>query len=157
MQAMEMKYLRKVKGITRMHRVRNDLIWEDIGIEPLQDFIEKRQLSWWGHLNRMNHERPARKVWEAKVTGKRRRGRPVTTWDKQMGKIIGERGQTWERARKMTANKKEWSKFVYEGRIGYNQHYYDFLQPPKMSIILEASIHHRYGLSSTIKTIIDYW
>ncbi|XP_044757830.1 uncharacterized protein LOC123315984 [Coccinella septempunctata] len=117
MQAMEMKYLRKVRGITRMHRVRNDLIREDIGIEPLQDFIEKRQLSWWGHLNRMNHERPARKVWEAKVTGKRRRGRPVTTWDKQMGKIIGERGQTWERARKMTANKKEWSKFVYEGRI----------------------------------------
>ncbi|XP_044766741.1 uncharacterized protein LOC123322785 [Coccinella septempunctata] len=45
MQAMEMKYLRKVKEITRMHRVRNDLIREDIGIEPLQDFKEKRQLT----------------------------------------------------------------------------------------------------------------
>lgn len=41
----EMKYLGRVRGVTRNDRVRNQLLREDIGVRPLFDDIKQRQLS----------------------------------------------------------------------------------------------------------------
>lgn len=49
-QAAEMKYLRRVKGITKRDRIRNIEIRNDLEIQPTLEFIEERQLGWWGHL-----------------------------------------------------------------------------------------------------------
>ncbi|KAJ8944476.1 hypothetical protein NQ318_008746 [Aromia moschata] len=62
--AMEMKYLRKVK-----------------------EYIEKRQLKWWGHLMRLPNNTSTRKIWEARSYGKRKRGRPEDTWDDTIKKL----------------------------------------------------------------------
>ncbi|XP_044755933.1 uncharacterized protein LOC123314691 [Coccinella septempunctata] len=110
---MEMKYLRRVRGVTKMHKIRNEKIGEDVEIEPLMEFIEKRQLSWWEHQHRMNNERPVKKIWESKVQGKKRRGRPERTWDKTLNEIITRRGKTWREAKNMAMNKKTWSRFVH--------------------------------------------
>lgn len=115
--AVEMKYLRRVKGVTRLNKIRNESICQDLEIEPLQDFVERRQLSWWGHLNRMNNERPAKQIWEAKIQKRKKRGRPEQTWNNTITEIINERGRTWREARDMAVDKRAWTKFVHGGEI----------------------------------------
>ena len=112
-EAVEMKFLRGARGVTLRDHVRSTQIREDLGVEPITEFIERRQLSWWGHLQRMKVDRTVRQVWEAKVVGKRSKGRPQQTWDKAIGKILKERGKTWATAKTLAINKKLWSEFVH--------------------------------------------
>nr|CAI5851247.1 unnamed protein product [Callosobruchus analis] len=60
-----MKYLRRVKGVTRMDRIRNEAIREELGVEPVLKLIEQSQLRWFGHVNRLHEERQGKKVWQA--------------------------------------------------------------------------------------------
>ena len=107
-QAAEMKYPRRVQGVTRSDRIRNVKIREELQIESAAEFIERRQLSWWGHMNRMKECRQVKQVLEA-----RKRGRPRKTWNKSVEKILISKGITWNEAKKLTQNKKEWNKFVH--------------------------------------------
>ena len=45
-QAAEMKYLRRVQGVTRLDRIRNVKRREELQIESIAEFIERIQLSW---------------------------------------------------------------------------------------------------------------
>ena len=64
-----MKHLRRVQGLTRLDGIRNAKIREELHIESIAEFIERRQLSWWGHINinRMKECRQVRQVWEARI------------------------------------------------------------------------------------------
>ena len=112
-QAMEMKYLRKVKEVTRKDRIRNVVIREELKVNSVLDVIEQRELAWFGHLIKMKNDRPVKVVWEARTSTKRGRGRPRETWDKTIEKILGKRGKTMMEARELARNKREWRKFVY--------------------------------------------
>lgn len=70
-QETEMKYLRKVRGVTKKDRRK------DLNIQPTLEFIEERQLQWWGHLQRMKEERPVKRVCKAKIEKKRRGGQKI--------------------------------------------------------------------------------
>ena len=113
-QAMEMLYFRAVCGVTRRDRIRNDEIRKRLRIIPTWSFIEQRQLSWWGHLNRMSNKRQTRGIWEARIAGNKKRGRPGLTFNSVIQGILRERGTCWNEARIMARNRKEWAKFVYE-------------------------------------------
>lgn len=113
-QAIEMRYLRRTKGITRKDRIRNQQVREELGVtKSVLEFIEQRQLSWWGHLQRLDSKRPVKQIWEAKPDQKRGRGRPKETWDSAVGKILKKKGKTWQEAKVLAREKKEWRKFVY--------------------------------------------
>ena len=58
----EMKYLRKVVKKTRRDKVRNNTIREEVKQIPIQEFIKKKELRWFGYLNRMDEDRIPRKV-----------------------------------------------------------------------------------------------
>lgn len=111
-QAIEMKYLRTVKGVTRRDRIRNVDIREELKIKPVLKYIEERQLSWWGHLHRMESDRLVKNIWEARVVARRDRGRPKETWDNTIAKILQEKGTTIEAARRLALDRREWRKFV---------------------------------------------
>lgn len=111
-QATEMKYLRRVMGITRMDRVRNQDIQDELKVDSVLKEIEKNQLKWFGHLCRMGDEAQVKCIWEAKVTPRRQRGRPRQTWDSTVQKILQEKDKTWKEARRMTIDRKQWAKFV---------------------------------------------
>lgn len=113
-QAAEMRYLRKVKGITRRDRIRNEIVREELEIQAISTKIEEQQLGWFGHLVRMDNERPVKQVWEARVLQRRRRGRPRETWDTMVSKILERRGTTFTEARNLARNRKEWRKFIKE-------------------------------------------
>ena len=48
--AAEMKYLRKIAGKTKMDRERNESIRRTVQQEEITEKIEKKQLSWYGHI-----------------------------------------------------------------------------------------------------------
>ena len=114
LQALEMKYLRRVLGVTRMDRLRNDYIRKELEVESILELINKRKLQWFGHLARMNSERQVRKVWEAGITEKRERGRPPENWYSATSKLLKKKGLTWQEGKKLATNKKEWRKIVHE-------------------------------------------
>lgn len=111
-QSIEMKYLRTVKGITRLDRVRNVDVRNELQVKPILEHVEQRQLSWWGHLLRTEESRLARKVWEARTTIKRGRGRPKITWDNVIAKNIQKRGRTIHEARGLAQRRRDWKTFV---------------------------------------------
>ncbi|KAJ3655554.1 hypothetical protein Zmor_014678 [Zophobas morio] len=113
LEANEMKYLRRVIGVTLRDHIRSSQIREQLQSKKLMDAIENKQLSWWGHVQRMNADRAAKQVWQAKVQGRRSRGRPQETWNNTIQKSLRKRGKTWIEAKEMARNKKEWGKFVH--------------------------------------------
>lgn len=116
-QSMEMKYLRKVLGVTRLDRLRNSVIREELQISPALETVERNQLRWFGHLNRMLPTRPTRKIYEARKHGRRPRGRPARTWEEEIEKIFTVRGITKHEAKTLSVNKAQWRKFVYNTDI----------------------------------------
>ncbi|XP_045473983.1 uncharacterized protein LOC123680234 [Harmonia axyridis] len=108
---MEMKYLNRVMGVTRRDRLRNEKIREELQVESLEEFIERRQLEWWGHLNRMEEDKLTRRIWEAKEVRKKRRGRPEKSWNEVIAAILEMKGTNVTTARRVSKDRKGWSEF----------------------------------------------
>jgi hypothetical protein len=70
----------------RRARIRNKIIRDVVGVQSVQEYVERSQLRWYGHVNRMYNKRIAKSVYEAREIGKRPRenmeGR-VTRGDKK--------------------------------------------------------------------------
>ena len=72
-QAMEMSYLRKVEGVTRMDRIPNEDIRRRLGIEAVLD-VSDRKKEWRKMIEEMLQERLVRRIFEEEVCGRRPRG-----------------------------------------------------------------------------------
>ena len=73
----EMKCLRSMCGVTRMDRVRNEVVRERVGVsEKLSKRVDRKVLKWFGHVERMGNERMTKRVYVSEVEGNRGRGRP---------------------------------------------------------------------------------
>ena len=98
----ERKVLRKIFGPVRVgddYRIRmnHELyeLYEDIDIVQR---ITIQRLRWLGHVFRMDEEAPAKKVFEAKAEGRRRRGRPCLRWIDQAEEALTALGErNWRR------------------------------------------------------------
>jgi len=80
-QASEMRFLRRIEGVTLFNKVRRSEIQKSLNIEPLLLRIERFQLRWFGYVSRMPKERPPKQTLLAKVKGKSPVGRPRTCWE----------------------------------------------------------------------------
>ena len=75
--ALEMKCLRSLVGLSRMDSVRNEKVSRKAGIErELTSRADQRVSRWFGHVESMDEYRTARRVLRAEVSGGRVRGRP---------------------------------------------------------------------------------
>ena len=79
-QASEMRFLRKIKGVMMFDKHRNTAIRESFHIESLLLRIKRSQLRWFGHVSKMPHERLPKQALYAKMSWKRPVGRPRTRW-----------------------------------------------------------------------------
>ena len=77
-QASEMRFLRRIEGVTLFNKVRSSEIRKSLNIEPLLLRIERSQLRWFGHVSRMPQERLPKQALHAKANGRRPDGRPRT-------------------------------------------------------------------------------
>ena len=79
-QASEMRFLQKIKGVTLFNKVCSSEIRKSLNIEPLHLQLERSQLRWFGHVSRMPQERLPRQSLLAKANGRKPVGRPRTRW-----------------------------------------------------------------------------
>lgn len=74
--ATEMKVLRIIRGVTRIDRMRNDRIREELEVTSLLEEVERSELRWYGHVKRMDEKRKPRKYLEWRPLRRRTVGRP---------------------------------------------------------------------------------
>ena len=79
-QASEMRFLRKIEGVTLFNKVRSSEIRKSLSIESLLPQIERSQLRWFGHVSRMPQEKLPKQAVHAKENGGRPVGRPRIRW-----------------------------------------------------------------------------
>ena len=77
----EMKCLRNMTGVSRLDRVRNEVVRARTGVRrELVAGVDMNVLRWFGLVERMDNERLLKKVMNAKVDGRSARGRPRFGW-----------------------------------------------------------------------------
>ena len=79
-QASEIRFLRRMEGVTLFKEVRGSEIRKSLNIEPLLLRLERSQLGWFGHVSRTPQERLPEQALLAKADGRRPIGRPRTRW-----------------------------------------------------------------------------
>jgi hypothetical protein len=104
--AAEMKFIRRSLGKTRRDRCRNATARKQLEPENLIDGIERRKLRWYRHLVTMAEDRKPRQILEARIEGKRGRGRPRKVWMDDIKEAAGRRGKTIQEARSMAITRK---------------------------------------------------
>ena len=89
---LEMKCLRSLVGVSQMDRVRNEEMRRRAGIErESASRADQRVLRCFGHVERMDEYRMARRVSMAEVSGGRVRGRPRLGWMDGVKVALGNR------------------------------------------------------------------
>ena len=111
---LEINCLRSLVGVSRMYRVKNAEVRWRAGIErELARRADQRVLRWFGHVERMDEHRMARRALMAEVSGGRVRGRPRLGSMDDVTVALGNRGMTVEAARQSAKDPKEWRALVY--------------------------------------------
>ena len=76
LEAVGMRFLRSVKGYTRLDKIRNEIIRKELEISGIQDVRLKYEQNWINHLERMDNTRLPEHALNYKPRGRRDRGRP---------------------------------------------------------------------------------
>ena len=72
----EMKMLRFELGVTRLDKIRNNLIRGTLHVGPIGNKVREARLRWYGHVKRRDTDYVGQKVLNMELPGKRKRGRP---------------------------------------------------------------------------------
>jgi hypothetical protein len=113
----EMSWLRRIAGITRLHKIRNEEIRAFLNIKAtLIDNITERRLRWFGHVERMSSERLPNRALHSRMEEKRSRGRPRTRWIDNVKDDISTMGLSMRQALDLTKCRDEWRSFIHTQR-----------------------------------------
>ena len=97
-----------------MDRVRNEEVRRRAGMErELASRADQRVLRWFGHVERMDDYRIARRVFMAEVSGGRVRGRQRLGWIDGVKVALGNREMTVEATRQCAKDRKAWRVLVH--------------------------------------------
>ena len=80
----EMRFLRKVQGVTLLDQQRSDDIRRSLNQKPLCEIIKDNRLRWQNHVHRMADSRLPKKAITHTVRGRRPIGRPRKRWSDQL-------------------------------------------------------------------------
>lgn len=92
MNSMEMRFLRRITGKTRLDRIRNETYRETSRVEAIEETTAQGQLE---HVMKMREIRLVRKIYEAEGIGKRKKRTLEKTWNEKVQKqqrLEGEMG-----------------------------------------------------------------
>ena len=70
------RFLRSVKGYTRLDKIRSEIIRKELEISGIQDVRSKHKQNWINHLERMDNTRLPKDILNYKPQGRRDRGCP---------------------------------------------------------------------------------
>ena len=72
--------LRMICGVTLKDMVESTVIASRVGVDDLEGHLKQKRLRWFGHIARRDEEVEIKKIFELKIEGWRKRGRPVKRW-----------------------------------------------------------------------------
>ena len=114
LEVFQMRCLRRILGVTLLHRIRNSIIRERCCNQPtIEEQIQQHRLRWFGHVCRMEKKRfPHRALWRSRPSQwKVQRAAPKKNWIKQIQNDIKNRRITLEESRKIALSREEWRGF----------------------------------------------
>ena len=76
----EMRMLHYCLQISLLEHQKNEEIRQKVNIMPILNLMRKRLLEWFGHVCRRENEDDIQKIYELKMEGNRKRGRPKQIW-----------------------------------------------------------------------------
>ena len=82
LEAAEMRFLRSVKGYTRLDKIRSEVVRKVLEISGIQDVRSKHKQTWITHLERMDNTRLAKHALNYKPRERRDRGRLRKRWQR---------------------------------------------------------------------------
>ena len=82
LEAAEMRFLRSVKGYTRLDKIRSEVIRKELEISSIQDVRAKCKQNWINHLERMDNTRLPKHALSYKPRGRRDRECPKKRWQR---------------------------------------------------------------------------
>ena len=110
----EMSCLRRILGVSRRERLRNDHIRATLGINSsIHDRIHIRRLTYYGHVTRMDNTRFPQIALEGDIQGTRPRGRPPKRWTDCLRESCSIRGATsLARVKRVAEDRRTWRTFI---------------------------------------------
>ena len=106
------KCLRRVMKIFWPLIITNEVLLQKCGSLPMSQTIMKRRWTWIGHVLRQDEESLAKTALYWTPEGKRRRGRPKTTWRRTVEAEMRNGGKTWGQLSRLAEDRSEWRNFV---------------------------------------------
>jgi hypothetical protein len=90
------------------NKFRNKIIRDIVGVQSIQEYVERSQLRWYSHVNGMDDKRIVKRVYEARETGKSPRGRPRKTWKEGLLELTRKKGVTWKGVERTVKDRVKW-------------------------------------------------
>ena len=107
--------LRKIEGVTRRDRIRNEEIFNRLNIRiGIIDRIRNKRLRYFGHLNRMKNERYPKIAYNGYVHGTRKRGRQKKRWINMIREDFSELHLTLQEVTCRTQDRRVWRATIDE-------------------------------------------
>lgn len=111
----EMACLRRIEGVTKRDRVRNEVIRNRLGSRPdVISRIQQRRLRYFGHICRMGNGRYPLIAMNGYVHGQRGRGRPKKRWIDMINDDCEAMGTTLSEASRQALDRGGWRRSIVE-------------------------------------------
>ena len=111
--AFQYKCMKRILRIRWPRTISHQQIQETTGVNRTSDEIRRRRWNWIGHILRKNREEHCVTALEWRPEGRRRPGRPKTTWRRMVEderRVAG--WQSWTTVRALAANRSGWKENV---------------------------------------------
>ena len=103
--------LRQIPGVRWYGRLRNEELWST-SQEPIEQQIKRRKWRWLGHTLRKPADNVTRRGLQWTPQGKRKRGRPKTTWQRSTEAEAKVAGLTWGQLERKALDRGGWRTLV---------------------------------------------
>lgn len=104
--------LRKILRIFWPQKISNDQLLKQTKQEDIRTIVTRRRWRWIGHVLRKGNNNIARTAMRWTPEGKRRRGRPKTTWRRTVETELRELNYSWSTIEKLARDRQGWRNFV---------------------------------------------
>ena len=92
LRATERRMLKMICGVTLKNMVESMVIASRVRVDDLEEHLRQKRVRWFGHIARRDEEVEIKKVFELKIEGWRKRGRPVKQWIDMVEEDMKKRG-----------------------------------------------------------------
>ena len=102
------KCLRQILNIRWPEIISNNDLWQQTNQDPIPQQIARRKWRWIGHTLRKPVHDITRQALQWNPQGKRRVGRPKTTWRRTCEEEMKQTGHTWGTVKRLAQNRVRW-------------------------------------------------